>query len=140
MSLGKTASCGSPLTCTNPTNTVSLGSDSVLSDRLKKQPNPLVTILSSGNVGIGTSTPTGILSLNSGVNALNFSKTDPALWNYNNTQYLRFDNLLSDSLSVIGGLRSSSALVFRYSGVSTILGNLELEPIIQKMLMVGQGC
>lgn len=59
----ETASCsGTAVVCTASTATVKLGSDSVLSDRLTNSTNPLMTILSSGFVGIGSSTPSTYLS------------------------------------------------------------------------------
>jgi len=65
----ETPSCnGSSITCTAPTASIKLASDSVISDRLKNSvtTNPLMTILSTGYTGIGTSTPLTLLSLTGG--------------------------------------------------------------------------
>jgi hypothetical protein len=80
-----------------------------------------------GRLGIGTTTPAGVLSLNTGVNSLSFSTADPALWNYNNTQYLRFDDLSIYSLNVLGGLRSTAGnLYIDGTGTSRIMGKLAI--------------
>lgn len=62
-----------------------------------------------GNVGLGNTNPGSLLTVGTGSTALNFT-SGGTFYNSDNTRWLRFDNLLTDSLKVQGNIYTTAGL------------------------------
>jgi Carbohydrate binding domain len=81
-------------------------------------------IFLGGNVGLSNNNPGSLLTVGSGSNALNFT-SGGTFYNSDNSKWLRFDNLLTDSLKVQGNIYTTAGL-FKSdaAGSNYMLGSL----------------